>query len=189
MAAHRPVAVTEAMARIGQKPTPGRAPKTATLRRGSSASSHPSRERKGSRKVEAANFRPSLLLYRDRKTLRPPLPATSPAHRQKRRGNRTALRFERTHGGRLALNLAEKRAFSRRCSHNCEVEKTCGCGASYDLSRWSLLPLLGRQADRNHRVANLEVRRCTNCGSTLATRTASERAMRAIRLDDGVHKP
>jgi hypothetical protein len=52
------------------------------------------------------------------------------------------------------------------------------------MSRWTLLPLLGRQADPKHRVANLEVRRCTNCGSTLATRTASERAMTAIRLND-----
>jgi len=64
------------------------------------------------------------------------------------------------------------------------VHKTCGCGASYDLSRWTLLPLLGRQADPKHRVANLEVRRCASCGSTLATRTASERAMTAIRLND-----
>jgi len=64
------------------------------------------------------------------------------------------------------------------------VDKKCGCGASYDMSRWTLLPLLGRQADPRHRVANLEVRRCTSCGSTLATRTASERAMEAVRLSD-----
>jgi hypothetical protein len=64
------------------------------------------------------------------------------------------------------------------------VEKKCGCGASYDMSRWTLLPLLGRQADSKHRVASLEVRRCTKCGSTLAKRTASERAMEAMRLKD-----
>jgi hypothetical protein len=52
------------------------------------------------------------------------------------------------------------------------------------MSRWTLLPLLGRQADSKHRVANLEVRRCTKCGSALATRTASERAMAAARLKD-----
>jgi hypothetical protein len=74
--------------------------------------------------------------------------------------------------------------FCARSSIIPAVEKTCGCGASYDMSRWTLLPLVGRQADRAHRVANLEIRRCTNCGSTLATRTASERAMQAVRLND-----
>jgi len=96
------------------------------------------------------------------------------------RGTAVQLAQVLTMARRLPPNWSER----RHCAlPSCILSpvKTCRCGASYDLSSWSGLQLLGRQADRRHRVANLEVRRCEACGSSLATRTASERSMPAVR--------